>query len=139
MYDNILVPVDLGHGAVGERTLRLARHLGGPETAITLLHVLDPVPAFVALQMPPDVSAAHRKEIEEQLQELAGRIEPTARIAVRQGNAATEILEAIGATGADAVVMGSHRPGYRDLLIGSTAARVVRHAPCSVIVDRSHA
>ena len=137
MYDNILVPVDLNHGEVGERTLRLARHLGGPGAAITLLHVLDPVPSYAALQIPPEVSGAYRKEVEEQLRELAGRIEPPARVDVRQGTPATEILEAIGATGADAVVMGSHRPGYRDLLIGSTAARVVRHAPCSVMVDRS--
>jgi nucleotide-binding universal stress UspA family protein len=138
MYDNILVPVDLGHGEACEHTLRLARHLGGPDAAITLLHVLDPVPSFAALQIPPEVSGAYRKEVEEQLQELARLIQPPARFAVRQGSAATEIIEAIGALGADAVVMGSHRPGYRDLLIGSTAARVVRHAPCSVMIDRSH-
>jgi nucleotide-binding universal stress UspA family protein len=138
MYESIIVPVDLGHGEIGERTLRLARHLGGPGAAITLLHVLDPVPSFAAVHIPPDLGRAYRKQVEEQLEELAGRIHPPARVAVRQGNAAAEILDAIGEIGADAVVMGSHRPGYRDLLIGSTAARVVRHAPCSVMVDRSH-
>jgi nucleotide-binding universal stress UspA family protein len=33
-------------------------------------------------------------------------------------------------------VIASHRPGMADLLIGSTAAQVVRHAPCAVHVLR---
>ena len=38
---------------------------------------------------------------------------------------------------ADLIVMGSHRPELRDYLLGPNAARVVRHAPCSVVVVRS--
>ena len=37
---------------------------------------------------------------------------------------------------ADCIVMGSHKPGLADYLLGSTAARVVRHAPCAVHVMR---
>jgi nucleotide-binding universal stress UspA family protein len=32
--------------------------------------------------------------------------------------------------------MGSHRPNMSDYLIGPNAARVVRHAPVSVLVVR---
>ena len=37
----------------------------------------------------------------------------------------------------ECIVMGSHKPGFSDYLLGSTAARVVRHAPCAVHVYRS--
>lgn len=36
----------------------------------------------------------------------------------------------------DCVVIGSHKPGLRDYFLGSTAARVVRHAKCAVHVLR---
>ncbi len=34
------------------------------------------------------------------------------------------------------IVMASHRPGLQDYLLGSTAARVLRHANCSVYIVR---
>ena len=37
---------------------------------------------------------------------------------------------------ADLIVLASHRPEMRDWLIGANAARVVRHARCSVLVVR---
>ena len=37
---------------------------------------------------------------------------------------------------ADLIVVGSHRPAMRDYLLGTNAARVVRHAHCSVLVAR---
>ena len=55
---------------------------------------------------------------------------------LREGNPANEILALAEESGADCIVIASHRPGFGDYLIGSTAARVVRHAPCSVMVLR---
>jgi nucleotide-binding universal stress UspA family protein len=37
---------------------------------------------------------------------------------------------------ADLVVTGSHRPAMKDYLLGTNAARVLRHARCSVLVAR---
>jgi len=37
---------------------------------------------------------------------------------------------------ADLIVVGSHRPAMKDYLLGTNAARVVRHARCSVLVAR---
>ena len=34
------------------------------------------------------------------------------------------------------IVIASHDPGLVDYLLGSVAARVVRHAHCSVLVTR---
>ena len=36
----------------------------------------------------------------------------------------------------DVIVMASHQPKFSDYLLGSTAARVVRHAKCSVLIAR---
>jgi nucleotide-binding universal stress UspA family protein len=38
--------------------------------------------------------------------------------------------------GADLIIIASHRPGLKDYFLGSTAAKVVRHAKCSVLVIR---
>jgi nucleotide-binding universal stress UspA family protein len=35
------------------------------------------------------------------------------------------------------IVMASHRPELKDYLLGPNAARVVRHAECSVLVVRN--
>lgn len=137
MYTNILVAVDLAHGDVGEHTLRLARHVGGPGAQVTILHVIDAVPSFIAAQIPRAAVDAHWTEAREKVTALAHAIDKDAKVVVRQGSAANAILEEAETIGADAIVLGSHRPDLRDYLIGSTAAKVVRHAQCSVIVDRS--
>ena len=49
------------------------------------------------------------------------------------GRAITDFAEKVGA---DCVVVGAHKPELIDFLLGSTADRVVRHAPCSVHVLR---
>jgi nucleotide-binding universal stress UspA family protein len=46
------------------------------------------------------------------------------------------ICEAARARSADLVVIGSHGYGGMDRLLGTTAAKVVNHAPCSVLVVR---
>ncbi len=46
------------------------------------------------------------------------------------------ICERAGVEGVDLVVIGSHGYGGLDRLLGTTAAKVVNHAPCSVVVIR---
>lgn len=53
---------------------------------------------------------------------------------VRHGRASDEILRQATELGADLIVMGTHGlTGLERMLIGSTAERVVRNAPCSVV------
>ncbi|HHB81325.1 MAG TPA: universal stress protein, partial [Aliiroseovarius sp.] len=47
-----------------------------------------------------------------------------------------EIIAAADSVKADIIVMASHRPEMQDYLLGPNAARVVRHAPQSVMVVR---
>lgn len=55
---------------------------------------------------------------------------------VRHGTAYDEILASAQKHGATLIVIGAHRPNFRDYLIGPNAARVVRHSKCSVFVVR---
>jgi nucleotide-binding universal stress UspA family protein len=55
------------------------------------------------------------------------------------GYSSTEILRLAGESAFDLIVMGSHGlTGLAHVLFGSTADRVVRKAPCSVLTVRSH-
>jgi len=47
-----------------------------------------------------------------------------------------EILGVAEEAEADLVVVGSHLPAVKDYLLGTNAARVVRHARCSVFDAR---
>lgn len=56
---------------------------------------------------------------------------------VRKGHADDVIPEVAGEIGADLVVIGTHgRTGIRRFLLGSVAEKIVRRAPCSVLVSR---
>ena len=55
---------------------------------------------------------------------------------VANGTVYEEILSKASDIGAELVVMASHRPELQDYLLGPNAARVVRHAPVSVMVVR---
>ena len=60
-----------------------------------------------------------------------------ATLELRDGAPSAVILGEPERLGVAAIVVGSHRPSFGDYLIGSTAARVVRHAQCTVVVERS--
>ena len=57
-------------------------------------------------------------------------------VGIRTGHPANEILEAASKFDVDLIIVASHRPGLSDYFLGSTAARIVRHAQCPVLVDR---
>ena len=46
------------------------------------------------------------------------------------------VCDAARAQGVDLVVIGTHGFGGVDRLLGTTAAKIVNHAPCSVLVAR---
>jgi nucleotide-binding universal stress UspA family protein len=55
---------------------------------------------------------------------------------VKMGSIPGAILSAAESLAIDLIVLSSHRPAMKDWLIGANAARVVRHAKCSVLVVR---
>ncbi|WP_187971826.1 universal stress protein [Aquibium microcysteis] len=136
MYSRILVPIDLHDDARAKAMIDAARHLGDPAGQIVLLHVVEDIPSYVAVELPGGILAGRQDESVRRLEDLSQRESLKATVDVRIGQPASAILAAAEEHGSDVIVIASHRPGFQDYLIGSTAARVVRHARCSVLVIR---
>lgn len=136
MYRTIIVPIDLSQETKGRSILDLAIRLGGGEARIVLANILEELPGYVAIELPAGLMEQSRADAEEKLRAIAADAGVEAGIAVRIGHPANQILELAEETGADLIIIASHRPGLQDYFIGSTAGRVVRHAKCSVFVTR---
>ncbi|MDH6269124.1 universal stress protein F [Rhizobium sp. SG_E_25_P2] len=136
MYKKILVPVDIGQLDKGEKILLKAMEIVDDGGAILLLNVAEDIPGYITIELPVDFIEASIKEAGEQLSTLNEKTGAKALILTRIGSPAREILAAAEENGADLVIIASHRPDFSNYLLGSTADRVVRHAKCSVLVDR---
>ena len=134
MYKKILVPLALDHG-ISAHTLAAARALRAEGASITALHVYEVPKGSVSVYIGEDTVERGFKKAEELLAEkVAGLDGVTADIT--RGQAHHAIIQYAVEHGHDCIVIGSHKPGFADYFIGSTAARVVRHAPCAVLVHR---
>lgn len=81
------------------------------------------------------VTAAEKRLQEFAAQKGASTVVVEPRVVL--GNPFTEICQAAEHEHADLIVMGSHgRTGIAHVFLGSVAERVVRHAPCPVLVAR---
>ncbi len=141
MYNTILLPLALDQGH-GSRSMEIARRLRAEGGKIIAVHVLDKIPSFASYYMSPDnekMPADIEREIEEAAKKgIAERIGPEkdAEAVVLTGHPGRTITDYAEKIGADCIIVGSHRPEMKDFFLGSTAARVMRYAPCSVHVLR---
>jgi universal stress protein A len=139
----ILAPVDFS--PLSKKALQYASRLAEEFNAeVKLLHVIEPEvpPAFDGFMIaPPVISNGSGADSINRLNHLAGsvrtagvnRVEST----VRTGLAAYEIIEAAKELDVDLIVIATHGyTGWKHFAIGSTAERVVRAAPCPVLVVR---
>ena len=139
MYKTVLVPIDLGQIEQGkslvEIALKLAEPLGGN---LFILNVVPDIPGYVAAEIPDHFLKDAKNHAIKELEEIAKNngVGEQANIIVREGNIHNEILTTAEEMGADIIVMASHQPEFSVYLLGSTAARVVRHAKCSVLIAR---
>jgi nucleotide-binding universal stress UspA family protein len=135
VYHHVLVPVSFDTERDGAGALAAARLLVGEGGKISLLHVIEQVPAYAISYLPSGYQSEARKAIEAELSSMAAAL-PRAESFVVEGHSGRTILDWAEAHGPDCIVIASHRPGMQDLLLGSTAAKVVRHATCAVHVIR---
>lgn len=136
MFKTIMVPIDLAHAEKGKPAIEVARTLASKDAQIILVNVVEDVPTFVAAQLPGGIMEKKREEAHDTLTAMANAAAMKATVEVRTGTPRTAILAAASEHEADLIIVGSHTPGLEDYLLGSTAARVVRHAKCSVLVLR---
>ncbi|MBS8227154.1 universal stress protein [Vannielia litorea] len=135
MYSTILVPIAFEEARDSNAALELAEALLAPGGTITALHVVEEVPNYASTYVDEALMTEARKSVEEALTAKLGT-HATVTPRVVTGHSGRTILEEAESMGADLIVIASHRPGLQDYFLGSTAARVVRHAKCCVHVIR---
>jgi nucleotide-binding universal stress UspA family protein len=136
MYKKIIVPVEMGQLEKGEKILKKAKALLDEGGEIVLLNVAENIPGYLTIDLPPDFIGTSVREAEERLKSLAATFDLDPHVMVKVGSPAREIIAAADELNADLIIIASHRPNLTNYLLGSTADRVVRHANCSVLVDR---
>lgn len=135
MYKKILVPMALDHG-VSAKTLEIAKALGGGNAEIVALHVYEALQGSANTYIDEE---ARQEGMDRARAELAAKTNHLSGVKAEMvvGHTYRSIIDYARAHDIECIVMGSHRPGFSDYLLGSTAARVVRHAGCAVHVHRS--
>jgi nucleotide-binding universal stress UspA family protein len=109
---------------------------GDKDTQTILLNVVEELPAWVASQLPSGVLDESRQSALEELKAIADTANINVDVEVRAGHPYKTILEVADKSGAELIIVASHQPGLEDYFLGSTAAKIVRHAKCSVLVVR---
>jgi len=120
----ILVATDFSDGA--RRALTVGAHYARVMHArIHLLHISDAA-GMDAMQPLADVTADAGRDV-------------SITIVGRSGEPAEEIIRYAGSHSIDLIVMGTHgRTGFSRVLLGSVVERVLRGAPCPVLVVPPH-
>lgn len=134
MYQKIIVSLSLDHG-IAQKAIQVARTMKNEGGEIIAVHVYEPLQGSVNAYVTEESVANAVKSAEAALAERVANESDVESVLIKghSGRAITDYAEKIGA---DCIIVGSHKPGLRDFLLGSTAARVARHAPCSVHVLR---
>jgi universal stress protein A len=104
-----------------------------PRGSMVATDMLAPAPAEVEATVAEDAERRLRPWVDEAGKVADRAVEPR----VVPGAAAERIVALARELGADLVVLATHgRTGLARVLLGSVAERVVREAPCSVLVVR---
>lgn len=139
MYKEILLAVDLEDENSWRKALPVAveyaRAFG------SRIHVISVVPEFgmVREYFPEDYEEKLKESVKTQLHQFtSGHVpkEIPVQHIIAHGAIYQEIIAAADNVNADLIIMGSHRPGLGDFLLGPNASRVVRHSSKSVLVVR---
>lgn len=136
LYENILVPVMLEGTPREKQAIDVAKALCSKGGKITLLHVVEEIPAYYAYPVLDQAISESVEQVKKDLSELAAANGIKNATMVAKGHASRTILDIANDNGSDCIIIASHKPGLEDYLLGSTAARVVRHAKCPVHVLR---
>ncbi len=135
MYNNILVPVSFEADRNAQGAMKVAQALRSEGGTITCLHVLEELPKYATEYLPAGHLESAKADIVEGLKTLVEGI-PNATTMVVDGHSSRSILAHADNNDVDLIIIASHQPGMQDYLLGSTAAKVVRHAKCAVHVLR---
>ncbi|HYA81673.1 MAG TPA: universal stress protein [Methylocystis sp.] len=131
MFKKILLPADLAEPDMTRQATDKGVALGKASGAAL---------RFVTVQaVVPVVAEYQHLASQDQIDAFAATIDYPKELVstvVRFGAAYHEVLIEAEEWGADLILLSSHRPSMSTYLLGSNAAKIVRHAGCSVLVLR---
>jgi nucleotide-binding universal stress UspA family protein len=138
--ERILVPFDFSEHS--EKALRWATGLAEKWQAVVLLFHVVPTPAYPPIVVESFLDTARleaslAEDARRRMAEVVGKggRAVAVRSRVEVGEPFWDICRVAEEENVDLIVMGSHgRTGLAHVLLGSVAERVVRHAPCPVLV-----
>jgi nucleotide-binding universal stress UspA family protein len=139
----ILVPIDFS--ACSKQALRYAVPMAEQfDAQLILLHVMETVTVPTEFgYAPPDAGSAGMTGAQEALVELGQRVKSelgtrcAVQVVVQRGIPWQAITTAAQTADVDLIILSTHGyTGLQHVFLGSTAERVVRHAPCPVLVVR---
>jgi nucleotide-binding universal stress UspA family protein len=141
MYKNILLAVDLNDETSCRKPLlsavALARTFGARLHILTVVREVEAILQAKTAPLGYDLIATDLEHRSAGLIRRADASDLKPNILVTHGASIyAEILAFAEEAEADLIVVGSHRPAMKDYLLGTNAARIVRHARCSVLVAR---
>lgn len=143
-FQRILFPFDfsdLAEQALEKATAIAARN----NSSLTLVHVVEPIVHGIGFALvPPEMDAINLREMaraQKRLQPIRSDVMAAGvkcRTVARLGRTWRGIVQTAEELKTDLIVMATHgRTGLDHALLGSTAERVVQHAPCSVLILRN--
>ena len=136
MYKSILIPVDLGHVGNIDSLIHHASVFKDSDAKIVLLNVVEEIPRWAAVELPRGSLDKSVQSAQEKLEALANSAGIEVKAEVRVGHPYKTILEVAEEISAELIIVASHQPELQNYFLGSTAAKIVRHATCSVTVVR---
>lgn len=136
MYKMIIAAIDIAKLDRAEHILCRADALADDDGQIVAIGVIENVPSYLASSMTQDYVDKAIMTGEEKLDELCRRTGIRAMVEIRTGPPAAAILACASERHADLIVVGSHVPDLSNYFLGANADRIVRHAKCSVLIDR---
>ena len=136
MYNSILIPVDLANVTNVNSLIDHASVYSSSNSNIILLNVVEEIPSWAAVELPRGILDKSVQSSLEKLTALAASSSIEVEVEVRVGHPYQTILEVAEEKSAELIIVASHQPELKNYFLGSTAAKVVRHATCSVMVVR---
>ncbi|EPX81637.1 universal stress protein [Litoreibacter arenae] len=143
MTKSVLCAVDISNGQDDVKTIQTAARMAALDGA--QLDVIAVVPDYGMSSVGSFFSKDHHdkmvEEAKKQLNELVtGALDDTQNAKVRHivstGRAYEQVLKLAKKSDPELIVVGASKADFADYLLGPNAARIVRHATCSVYVVR---
>ena len=143
MKNSVLCAVDVSNGDDDLNTIRTAARMA--RLYNIQLDVISVLPDYGLSQVGSFFDADHHEKMEAEAKDLLNALVTKAldasqnskvRHVVATGRAYEEVLKLAEKSNSALIVVGAHTTDLSSYLLGPNAARIVRHAKCSVYVVR---